>query len=143
MHSASRVNHTRPNTICARTRRYRSQTKSIQVIKKDSAEQIDLGVEGPKAPGSSATILSEAGRRGVSMSCSTSDGNHRIGIYVNNTNSSSRTCYSNCYYRTSSGGSGTHRCQGTLRGGYNGEFCSLYEGGWTYQITDPGAFDCD
>jgi hypothetical protein len=101
-------------------------------------QQIDMGDGKP----GEITILDAAGRRGVSMSCYTTEGNHRVRIDVNNTNNTSRRCNSICYFVDNRGNSGTHQCSGTIAGRYNGEFCSAYDSSRTFRITDPGAFDC-
>lgn len=115
-------------------------SESIQIQKEDENDQIDLDQGGQVEGG--VVILDAAGRRNVSMACFTTDSGHRIKITVNNRNRSTRKCYSNCYYETSNGRSGTHRCSGTIRGKYDGEFCSDYESSYTFKVTDPGAFDC-
>jgi hypothetical protein len=114
------------------------ETKQIKKEKED--EQIDLNQKGETKNG--ITILDAGGRAGVAMSCYTTEGGHRIGIYVNNTNNTPRRCQSYCYYRTSNGYEGVHRCNAVIRGRFNGEFCSDLENSFTFTVTNPGAFDC-
>ena len=102
--------------------------KTLQMKRAKKGDQIDLN--------------QTAGLAGISMSCYTTEGDHRIGIYVNNTNDTPRTCQSYCYYSASNGDQGTRSCNATIRGRFDGEFCSAYAGTYTYTVTDPGAFDC-
>lgn len=109
------------------------KSKSIEIKKENPSEQIPAD----------ASTKDATGRQNVSMQCFTTDNNHRVTISVNNRNSSSRSCHSYCYYLTSAGYNGTQVCNGSIRPGYSGEFCSLYASNITYKITDPGAFDCE
>jgi hypothetical protein len=113
--------------------------KTIILQSNKGDQQIDLG--GAEKSGE-ITILDAPGRQGVSMQCYTTDNGHRIRIDVQNTNSTSRSCNSICYFVNSRGYSGTHNCRGTIGGNYKGLFCDAYVSNDTYRVTDPGGFDC-
>lgn len=115
----------------------------IEVMKKDNREQICLNCVDAKETSKGPKVLSEAGRRGVSMQCFVANNGHTVRITVQNTNSTIRRCYSNCYYRDDRGYDGVHRCEGGVDGNYNGLFCDGTTSNRTYTITNPGAFDCD
>ena len=115
-------------------------SQSFQIKKQSESEQIDISQDGKGSNG--VTILDAAGRRNVFMSCYTTDNGHRLLIFANNQNRTSRRCQSECYYRTSFGLDSVHRCNGVLGGNYNREFCAIYESGYTFQVTNAGAFDC-
>ena len=83
-----------------------------------------------------------AGRRGVSMSCYTTDNGHRIRIDINNTNRTSRSCKAACSYVTNQGERGVQNCESTVTGGYSGEFCSTYHSNKIHRITSGVSFDC-
>ncbi|MBV7497864.1 hypothetical protein KW837_26705 [Pseudomonas sp. PDM24] len=108
-------------------------SKSVEIKKENPKEQIPTDISTKDA----------AGRQNVSMQCFTTDNNHRVMITVQNQNTSSRSCHSYCFYSTNGGYNGTQNCNGSIRPGYSGEFCSLYTSNVTYTITDPGAFDCE
>lgn len=115
----------------------------IEVMKKDPSVQICMDCVDAKDASKEPRILSEAGRRGVSMQCSVTNNGHTVRITVQNTNSSVRSCSSNCYYRDDRGYDGVQRCQGAVAGNYNGLFCDGSTSNRTYTITNVGAFDCD
>ena len=69
-------------------------------------------------------VADAAGRRGVSMSCYTTDNGHRIRIDINNTNRTSRRCRATCSYVTDQREEGIHNCESTITGRYSGEFAA-------------------
>jgi hypothetical protein len=115
-------------------------SESLEIKKSDDSEQIDLD-QGGKVEGG-VTIMDAGGRRNVSMACFTTENGHRIKITVKNQNRSVRKCSTQCYFKTSGGGTGVQRCEGKISGNYDGEFCSKYASNYTYKVTDPGSFDC-
>jgi hypothetical protein len=116
------------------------KSESLQILKKDKSAQIDLGQKGKKS--GKVTILDDAGRQNVSMNCVTTSNGHNLKITIDNQNRNQRRCQSQCYYKDSNGYDGVLRCEGVVKGGYNGEFCSDPRSDITFTITDPGGFDC-
>lgn len=119
------------------------KSTSVEIKKADPSDQISLDESDADKTSKEAKPFGEAGRKGVSMQCFVTNNNHTIRITAKNTNSSSRRCSSNCYYKDDRGYNGVHRCQGTVAGNTNGLFCDSTTSNRTYTITDPGAFDCD
>ncbi len=117
------------------------KSRQIEVNKKDPSEQICLNCEANDTS-SEPRILSEAGRRGVSMQCFVTNTGH-VRITAQNTNRTPRVCASNCFYRDGAGRDGVHRCTGGLVGNFNGTWCDSMTSNMTFKITDVGAFDCD
>ncbi len=118
------------------------KSTQIEIMKKNPSEQICMDCAESNTSGQ-PRILSEAGRRGVSMQCFVTNNGHTVRITAQNTNNSLRRCSSNCYYKDSAGLDGVHRCSGPIAGNYNGLFCDSTTSNRTYTITDVGAFDCD
>jgi hypothetical protein len=80
--------------------------------------------------------------KGVGMSCSASEGGHRITVYASNSESRNRQCSSTCYYKNSLG-QGTLSGSGTVPAKANNvTFLSAYSASLTYVVTNPGSFSC-